>query len=158
MKAGRDTRVTRDEGFPIYCALNGFDLPGFDAWLNALPECDLRKGVSERREMAYRAMLANDTAAALRHLEFLLLTWSHERREDFLVPLAKAGKKHKQAQAARREGVSVLSSAEKQRMCRQYEERVNNGEKYGAIKELSRLFNVSEKTVSATVKLKRIRK
>jgi hypothetical protein len=102
--AAGDTPIIRTEGFPIYCALiaQEFDLAGFDAWLRSLPSCSIKRGLSERREEAFQAMLRNEEHVALRHLEFLSERWRQERREEFLVPLARKGEKSGRAQAGRR--------------------------------------------------------
>ncbi|HMM83909.1 hypothetical protein [Azohydromonas sp.] len=53
---------------------------------------------------------------------------------------------------------SKLTDSQKRRLVEQYEHRVRDGQKYGAIKALARAFDVSERTVSEIVAPKRIRK
>ena len=69
----------------------GFDLPAFDIWLYALPECGIKQEMLERRALAEAALRASNKDAAFRHLEWMLLRKSEWRREGFLLPLAKKG-------------------------------------------------------------------
>lgn len=71
----------------------GFDLPNFDLWAAALPECGLKQEMRERRKKAIEAVLANNKDAAFRHLEWMLLRQKGEKREQGLLPMAKRGQK-----------------------------------------------------------------
>jgi hypothetical protein len=80
----------------------GFDIVEFDRWLAALEECGAKADLSARRTTAKAAVLANKHDAAFRHLEWMLQRWNAIRREEALLPLARAGKTHSVTQAARR--------------------------------------------------------
>lgn len=140
------------EAFDWYCKLLGFDVQAFDAWLQALPPCPTKTGLSERRERAYQAMLRNDEAEAKWHLEFLNERWRQARREAFLVPLARKGKTYGEAQADRASTPRKLDEHERQRVLALYAERVRNGQKYGAKKALATQFGVDRKTISTILK------
>jgi hypothetical protein len=55
-------------------------------------------------------------------------------------------------QAQRRIGKGKISQSSKDRIQKIYQERVNNGHKYGAIKELSYQFGYSEATIKTIIK------
>lgn len=71
------------------CAINGFDLPRFDLWASALPDCGLRLEMLERRAWAIEALMANNHDAAIGHLEWMLLRQKMDAREEFLLPKAR---------------------------------------------------------------------
>lgn len=147
-----DTPVVRTEGFRTYCALLDFDLVAFDAWLDALPACPIKSGLSERREQAFQAMIRNEQSTALWHLEFLNERWRQARREAFLVPLARKGKAYSEAQADRASTPRKLDEHDRRRVLALYAERVRNGEKYGAIKALATQLGVDRKTIGTILK------
>lgn len=75
------------------CEFYGFDLPRFDLWLAALPACPMKEEMLERRALAEDALRRNDSNEAKHQLEFLhTISW-HDRREQFLLPLARRDKK-----------------------------------------------------------------
>ena len=73
--------------------LCGFDLPRFDLWARALPECGLKQEMMERRELAHQALANNNLDAAFRHLEWMTNRRREDQREQFLLPLAQRDKK-----------------------------------------------------------------
>jgi hypothetical protein len=79
------------EGIRLYCDLQGFDLPRFDAWLATLEGVPVHRELTERRTLALAAIRANDEQRALRHLEWMLLRWRWIKRSDALVPMAMLG-------------------------------------------------------------------
>lgn len=81
------------EAFRTGCVLVGFDLPGFDKWLATLKGHPVHKELTERRALAWAAMLANEREGYLRHLEWMLLRWKWIRRADALTRLAQLGDK-----------------------------------------------------------------
>jgi hypothetical protein len=75
----------------------GFDLPDFDTWLDKLEPCVAKDELVERRNS-----LIHQSSDALRgNIEFLKLRREGIERDEFLVPLALAGKKHKNAQTVK---------------------------------------------------------
>lgn len=80
------------EAFSVYCALVGFDLAGFDAWLATLGECGAQRELAERRQMAWTALRGSSTEGALRHLEWLQSRRREIQSLDVLVPIARRGK------------------------------------------------------------------
>lgn len=91
------------------CEFNGFDLPAFDIWASALPDCGLKVEMEERRQMALEALSSNQHDAAKRHLEWMLLRSQMDRREQFLLPLAK------HADGVRRRRSEILTHAREHR-------------------------------------------
>lgn len=79
--------------FAIGCRLKGFDLPGFDNWLNTILEWPLGKELLNRRARAEKAMLAKNHEVFTLLLEFMLDRKRDCTREDFLLPLARRGDK-----------------------------------------------------------------
>lgn len=80
----------------------GFDLPKFDLWAASLPDCPkcgeeskccLKQEMRERRKLALEALFANSKDAAFRHLEWMLNRQREDKREQFLLPLARRGDK-----------------------------------------------------------------
>jgi hypothetical protein len=82
-----------EEMFQWLAVLNGFDIRGFDSWHSSLQECGAKKELTERRALAVNAALENNSDGLLRHLEWMLLRWKEIRREDYVLPLARTGKK-----------------------------------------------------------------
>jgi hypothetical protein len=85
--------AVNEEAFRTMCVLTGFDLPAFDAWLSTLEGHGVHRELTERRNLAWVAIRANNHDAKLRHLEWMLLRWKEISRTDFLLPLAQHGKK-----------------------------------------------------------------
>jgi len=75
MKENTTALVKAQEAFKVYAAIQGFDIQGFDRWLPSLHEYDAFVELTERRQAALEAMLANDESTALRHMEWMLLRW-----------------------------------------------------------------------------------
>lgn len=71
-----------DEALQVYAALQGFDIQGFDRWLPSLQGYGAFVELTERRQAALEAMLANDESTALRHMEWMLLQWRRIDRGD----------------------------------------------------------------------------
>ena len=65
----------KEEAFKVYAALQGFDIQGFDKFLSTIEAYPAHSALSQRRQAALEAMLANDEAAVLRHLEVLKAKW-----------------------------------------------------------------------------------
>lgn len=84
-----------EEIFNVQAALAGFDLRGFDAWLATLPEAGNMTELPERRSLAKAAAMPPkpNYDALRRHLEWMLLRWKQIRREEYVLPLARTGKK-----------------------------------------------------------------
>ena len=72
----------KEEAFKVYAALQGFDIQGFDRWLPSLQGYGAFVELTERRQAALEAMLANDESTALRHMEWMLLQWRRIDRGD----------------------------------------------------------------------------
>lgn len=87
-------RGTAEEIFAARYALQGFDLDVFDQWLSTLVDCGAKTELIERRELALAAFCKdpNNKDATVRHLDWILVRWREIRREQFLLPLARAGK------------------------------------------------------------------
>ncbi len=71
------------------------------------------------------------------------------------------GERSRAAHASSGSGNRKLTEADKREIARRYVERVRNGTKYGAIKDLGYKFDVSDTTIQGIVKPhkpKRIRK
>lgn len=100
--AGVAGGVIREEAFGVGCALQGFDLLDFDAWLEALAPCGAKDELTQRRALALEARLSSDAQTFLHHLEWMQLRWRSICREEFLLPLTRKGKAHGESQAARR--------------------------------------------------------
>ena len=83
-----------DEVFCTMAALEGFDIQGFDRWHAALDECGAKLELAERRAWAKAEIKpgAINRDALLRHLEWMLLRWKYIKREEYILPLARAGK------------------------------------------------------------------
>lgn len=107
------------EGIRIYCDLQGFDLPRFDAWLATLEDEPVHRELVERRNLAVAAIWANDEQRALRHLEWMLLRWRWIKRSDALMPMAMLGaERSKQLSAFAEKGNASrrkYTAADKQR-------------------------------------------
>lgn len=88
--------IASDEIFQVVAALNGFDIQGFDEWLNRMEPCGAKDELSERRRWAWEAVRPGpgniNHDALLRHLEWMLLRWKYIRREEYILPLARSGK------------------------------------------------------------------
>lgn len=74
-----------------------------------------------------------------------------------VMPLARQGARASKAQSDRAKGPRALTPAQQDRVRRRYNERVANGEKYGAIKALASEFDVSQTTIKTTLKPNSIR-
>jgi hypothetical protein len=85
-----------DEAFTTYAAIQGFDIQGFDRWLPTLVGTGAFDELTQRRQAALEAMLANDEATVLRHLEWMLQRWREIDRSDKL----RAKKKERQTEAS----------------------------------------------------------
>lgn len=90
-EAGADVA---DEIFCTMAALEGFDIQGFDRWHAALDDCGAKLELAERRAWAKAEIKpgAINREALLRHLEWMLLRWKYIKREEYILPLARAGK------------------------------------------------------------------
>ncbi len=84
-----------DEAFKVYAAIMGFDIKGFDQWLPSLEGTGAFDELKQRRSAAIDAMLLNDEATSLRHLEWMLIRWKWITRSNALLPMAALGQKFK---------------------------------------------------------------
>lgn len=84
-----------EEGFKVYAVLQGFDIQGFDKWLPSLEGTGAYDELVQRRKDAMAAMVANDEASVLRHLEWMLIRWRWITRVNALEPMAALGQKFK---------------------------------------------------------------
>lgn len=91
-KSGSADSIT-DEMFRTMAALQGFDINGFDEWLAGMEECGAKLELTQRRQWAKDAIQYDSVNrdALLRHLEWMLLRWKYIRREEYILPLARAG-------------------------------------------------------------------
>lgn len=81
-----------------------FLLAEFDAWLSALPPCPMKEELLRRRALAVETVIAPGEYGRnvlLRHLEFMDGRWREHLREHALLPLARSGRKHANAQSER---------------------------------------------------------
>lgn len=78
-----------EQAFAWRAAIQGFDLPAFDAWLATLPPSPARDELLERRELA-RAADPNNGHQRIA-LDWLRLRRYTIEREGFLLPLAQHG-------------------------------------------------------------------
>lgn len=76
-----------------FFSLKGFDLPDFDGWLSAFKSCGAKTELLDRRALAIQASRENRRDAVLRHLEWMMLRRQFHERNDFLLPLARHGKR-----------------------------------------------------------------
>lgn len=83
----------KEEVFQWTAILYDFDIEGFDKWHSSLGECGAHKELTERRASAKDAALKNNEDALMRHLEWMLLRWKYIKREDYILPLARTGKR-----------------------------------------------------------------
>jgi hypothetical protein len=67
-----------------------YTLSTYDEWLDELEPCAVKDDLLKRKKAALETM---DFNIALRHLEFIKLSCLYIRRENFLLPLARKGKK-----------------------------------------------------------------
>ena len=82
----------KEEAFRMWCAMHSFDLPGFDAWLQTIEGSPAHQELTERRELAWKALRSGNKEGNFRHLEWMRLRWREIRLTDFLAPLARKGK------------------------------------------------------------------
>jgi hypothetical protein len=82
----------KEEAFRMWCAMHAFDLPGFDAWLQTIKGSPAHQELTERRELAWKALRSGNKEENFRHLEWMRLRWREIRLTDFLAPLARKGK------------------------------------------------------------------
>jgi hypothetical protein len=75
--------------FAIACELYGFDLPAHDLWIMDLPSAALKELCLQHRSRAHETLRTNNRSAAKLHLETLFFLKRLERREDYLLPLAR---------------------------------------------------------------------
>lgn len=106
-----------DEVFRVYIRwFHGFDLDGFDAWLESLDDCGAKEELQQRREKAYRAFRdrpANpdgrvtldptDADDILRHLEWMMLRRQQIEWADVAGPAARMGVNSSKTQRKRAE-------------------------------------------------------
>ena len=78
-----------EEAFRIMAVLNGFDIVEFDAWLARLGECGALRELTQRRELAKAATLANNEDGALRHLEWMQRRQHEIVKSDSIAPIVK---------------------------------------------------------------------
>jgi hypothetical protein len=79
-----------EQALAIKAAILGFNLVEFDTWLTKLEECVVKDELITRRQAAVKAKTINELRA---RLEFLNLVWIEIKRDDFLLPFARIGKK-----------------------------------------------------------------
>lgn len=75
--------------------LGGFNLGEFDTWLISLEACQAKQELIERRQAAIEAENIHELR---RHIEFLTIRSLFLRREDALLPLAKAADQRNKTQ------------------------------------------------------------
>ena len=150
-KLALNSTDTPSEAFEMYCALEGFELDEFDAWLTALEPCGAKVALTNRRAEAMRGVLNDNIDAALRHLEYMTLRWKAIRREEFLLPIALKDKERRDARSRAASVPRKLSEDGPMLILNGYIERDKRGDTYGAIKELARAFGVSTKRVGEIV-------
>jgi hypothetical protein len=76
---------TNQQALAIKSSIWGFDLPGFDKWLEKLEECEGKNELIERRNELNKQKLASLKS----NIEFFVLRMNYIKREDFLLPKAK---------------------------------------------------------------------
>lgn len=77
----------KEEAFRMWCAMHSFDLPGFDAWLQTIEGSPAHQELTERRELAWKALRSGNKEGNFRHLEWMRLRWDKIRSVQLLAPL-----------------------------------------------------------------------
>lgn len=146
-----------DDAFTLWWIQLQFSLADFDDWVeSAAPALQEKMLVLRARALdAFRSRNDELTEARVMHLRAML---ELRRHTSALLPHAEAYLRYRSAQADRARGSGKLTEAAKERIRSQYACRVRDGQKYGAIKAIARALDVSEKTVSAIVRPKTLRK
>lgn len=89
--------------FAVACELYGFDLPAHDQWVMELPSAPLKELCLQHRSLAHETLRTNNRSAAKLHLETLFFLKRLERREGYLLPLARRdAKRQKGTRSPRR--------------------------------------------------------
>lgn len=136
-----------------------FNLADFDDWIEDARTTAWRRGhLLGLRAAALDAFRAGNEELVEARVECLRLLLERHQHHQVLIPRAEADLRYRAAQADRARAGGRLSEAARTRMRQQYERRVREGLRYGAVKALARAFGVSETTVRATVAPKRNRK
>ena len=139
--------------------ISGINLSGYDALLNDEPKW---VGHEEKRQILadLRLELAHHFRLHFADTDRLdLLVESYHQAFDMVrmqitgLVLATAQNRHRKSQSKRRlgKGLALTPQMEK-RVIERYQERVKNGEKYGAVRGLAEIFRVSETTIKKLLK------
>jgi hypothetical protein len=136
-----------------------FNLADFDDWIEDERTSERGRanllGLRAKAMEAFRAGAAELVEARVQHMRLLL---KRQQEDQVLIPHVEADLRYRSAQADRARGSGKLTEAAKERIRSQYARRVRDGQKYGAIKAIARALDVSEKTISAIVRPKTLRK
>ncbi len=136
-----------------------FNLADFDDWIEDEQTTAWRRDHLLRlRAAALDAFRAGNEELVEARVECLRLLLERHQHHQVLIPHAEADLRYRSAQADRARGGGKLTEAAKARIRSQYARRVCDGQRYGAIKAIARALNVSEKTISAIVRPKTLRK
>lgn len=137
----------------------GFSLSDFDDWLESADmPADFCRQLLEFRQRALDAQRANNEDAVDAWVLLLRLFLQRRGEHEVLIPAAQSDARYRQAQSERGRLSAKLTESDRRRMVEQYELRVRDGQRYGAIKALAAAFDVSERTVCTIVAPKRNRK
>ncbi len=153
-----DDPATNDMVYELE-AISGHELTSFDVLLNDLVqwagnEKAHARLVGLRNDLAYKfKRYFDDTEALEMAVEIYWQTLQSTRKQITGVMLEAAKIKYSATQSKRRRGKGkALTPAQERRLVYQYQNRVFNGEKWGAIRELAAQFRTSETTVKTLLK------
>lgn len=116
-----------------------------------------KMATDDANELALQISMRAFRALTKQHLEAKQLAVSAMRLMTW-APYVTAGIKYRGQQRLSATGGGKLSPAQVRRALEQYDHRVRNGQKYGAVKALAAAFNVTAKTMSSIVGGKKSRK
>ena len=140
-------------------AISGHELTSFDVLLNDVAQwAGYEKAhahlVGLRHDLVYKfKRYFDDTEAIELAVQAYWLALQATRMQITGTTLEKAKNKHSATQSQRRRGKGkALTPAQERRLVYQYQNRVFNGEKWGAIRELAAQFRTSETTVKTLLK------
>ncbi len=140
--------------------ISGHELTSYDVLLNDVAQWAGHEKahthlVGLRTDLAYKfKRYFDDTEALEMAVQAYWLALQATRMQITGMVLETAKNKHSDSQANRRIGKGKLSKAQQDRINRNYIEKCNSGEKYGAIKELASRYNVSETAIKNIVSKK----